>query len=234
MSEKEEEVEVMATVEQEIEPLVAGDHLTRDEFLRRWEAMPELKFAELIGGVVFMPSPLSVEHGEVDIYVAHWLAHYAMLTPGLKPASNVTCHMLKDAPQPDLYLRLPPELGGTARVKGKYLIGAPEFIAEICLTSASFDLYEKMDLYRIAGVKEYLTVLVNDQEVRWHRLVRKNYKIVPASREGTYRSEVFPGLWLDAPALLEGNMLKVIETLERGLQTPEHAAFVKHLSSRRS
>jgi len=44
----------MATVEREleIEPLVAGDRLTREEFLRRWEAIPELKKAELIGGGV--------------------------------------------------------------------------------------------------------------------------------------------------------------------------------------
>jgi Putative restriction endonuclease len=224
----------MATVEQEIEPLVAGDNLTQDEFLRRWEAMPQIKRAELIGGIVYMPSPLSSDHAEMEIRVCHWLGHYTMYTPGCRAGSNATWLMLEDSPQPDVHLRMGSSVGAKWKEKGENLEGAPEFITEICVTSAAYDLHQKLDLYRSAGVKEYVTVLVIDQEVRWHRLVRKNYKLVPASREGTYRSEVFPGLWLDAPALLEGNMLKVIETLERGLQTPEHAAFVKHLSSRRS
>jgi hypothetical protein len=223
----------MATVDHEVKPLAAGDHLTQKEFLRRWEALPDIKFAELIGGIVYIPSPLSIEHGEADLRVAYWLGHYAIFTPGLKPASNVTCQMLEDVPQPDLYLRLPPELGGASRVRGKYLIGAPELIAEICLTSASYDLHEKLDLYCAAGVKENLTVLLNDQEVRWHRLVGKKYKRM-TEHQGIYRSAVFPGLWLDSSALLEDNMLKVIETLERGLHTAEHTAFVKDLSSRKS
>src|SRR6516165_10737420 len=53
----------MSTVEQRVPPLLPGQRLTRDEFLRRWEAMPELKLAELVGGIVYMPSPLSLEHG---------------------------------------------------------------------------------------------------------------------------------------------------------------------------
>ena len=47
-----------------IEPLSPGDQLTRaEEFLRPiWEAHPEIKRAELLGGIVYMPSPLSVQH----------------------------------------------------------------------------------------------------------------------------------------------------------------------------
>lgn len=223
----------MTIVDHEVKPLAAGDNLSRDEFLRRCEAVPEIKFAELIGGIVYMPSPLSIEHGEADISVAYWLAHYAMFTPGLQVASNVTWRMLRDAPQPDLYLRLPAKRKGSSRSTGKYLTSAPEFIAEICLTSASYDLHQKLDLYQAAGVKEYLTVLLKDQEVRWHRLVGKKYKRM-REHQGIHRSVIFPGLWLDGLALLEGNMLKVIETLERGLHTPEHDTFVKDLASRRS
>jgi Uma2 family endonuclease len=141
--------------------------------------------------------------------------------------------MLQDSPQPDVHLRIVSGIEATSRRKGEYYEGAPEFIAEVCVTSASYDLHQKLDLYRAAAVKEYLAVLVNDQEVRWHRLVGKNYKLI-SERDGVYRSSAFPGLWLDAGALLEGNMLKVIETLERGLHSPEHTTFVKKLSSRRS
>jgi hypothetical protein len=49
------EIKTMAIIEQQIEPLHPGDYLCRDEFLRRWEAMPSLRKAELIGGIVYMP-----------------------------------------------------------------------------------------------------------------------------------------------------------------------------------
>src|ERR1700681_447927 len=117
----------MSTVEQEIPPLVRGDKLTRDEFLRRWEAMPKVKFAELIGGIVYMPSPLSRGHGVPDTRVACWLGTYAAFTPGCEAANNVTWLMREDSPQPDVYLRLLPEHGGQSRNAGPYAEGAPEF-----------------------------------------------------------------------------------------------------------
>jgi hypothetical protein len=40
--------------------LCAGDRLTRDEFERRYAALPHCKKAELIEGVVCMPSPVGV------------------------------------------------------------------------------------------------------------------------------------------------------------------------------
>jgi Uma2 family endonuclease len=46
--------------------LVTGERLTVEEFLRRWEDLPELKNAELIDGVVYVPSPVSLDHGRFD------------------------------------------------------------------------------------------------------------------------------------------------------------------------
>src|SRR5438094_2686498 len=136
----------MATVERGVEPLVAGDHLTRDEFLRRWEAMPHIKRAELIGGIVHMPSPLSADHGRVTFYITHWMAHYALNTPDCDGGGNATWLMLTDSPQPDVHLRISSGPDATSKEKGKYLEGAPEFIVEVCLSSASYDLHEKLDL----------------------------------------------------------------------------------------
>src|SRR5207247_2349221 len=100
----------MASVEQleQTEELRAGDNLTFDEFISRWEAMPKVKFAELIGGVVYMPSPLSVHHGDMDGLVGTWLGTYAASTPGFKSGHSATWHMEDDGPQPDNYLRLLP------------------------------------------------------------------------------------------------------------------------------
>ncbi len=91
----------MATVEETTPPLVEGQRLTREEFLRRWEAMPDLKRAELLGGVVYMPSPLSAAHGQSDGRILSLLGYYAMSTPGCNFIPNATWFLLEDAPQPD-------------------------------------------------------------------------------------------------------------------------------------
>lgn len=222
----------MSTVAQDLEPLIVGDKLTREEFIHRWEAMPQLKNAELIGGIVYMPSPLSADHSESDTRVIQWLAHYAMHTPGSKAGNNATWYMLRDAPQPDSYLRLLRECGGSSWVQEKFLHGAPELAAEVCLSSTSYDLNQKKELYRSAGVKEYLTVILNEEEVRWHRLVGEEYQLLPVSPEGVIQSVVFRGLWLDVKAMLEGNMLRVVEVLNQGLKSPEYQEFAAYLSSR--
>jgi hypothetical protein len=138
-------------VQQCVPPLVAGDKLTRAEFLRRWEAHPEIKLAELIGGIVFMPSPVSLEHGDIHLDVGGWLFTYKVATPGTAGGYNTTSLLLKDAPQSDLNLRILPEYGGTSRREGRYLGGRPELLVEVCASSASYDLHAKLRLYEAAG-----------------------------------------------------------------------------------
>ena len=118
-------------------------------------------------------------------------------------------------------------------MKGHYSAGAPELAAEVSLSSTAYDLHQKLELYQAAGVKEYLAVLLREQKVRWHRLVGNAYQLLPASKDGVIRSVVFPGLWLHAKALLAGDMKKVMEILDQGLRSPEHAAFVAQLEGRR-
>jgi len=224
----------MATVEQEVPPLVAGDFLSRDEFLRRWEAMPQLKRAELIQGVVYVPSPLSLDHGDTDLHVGTWIGVYEAATPGCRGSQNATWLMgRRDAPQPDKSLRVLPEYGGKSHVEGKYAAGSAEFLAEICISSTAYDLHQKLEVYERSGVQEYLTVLMQEREVRWHRLVNGAFELMPADPDGVYRSEVFPGLWLDAAALLAGDLAGVLAPLQHGLQTPEHSQFVARLAAQR-
>jgi hypothetical protein len=214
--------------------LVAGDKLTRAEFLRRWEAHPEIKNAELIGGVVYMPSPLSLEHADMDGDVGGWLWTYKVATPGTACGHNATSFILEDTPQPDVNLRIRPEYGGSSRVEGKYLAGVPELLTEICRSSASYDLHVKLDLYQAAGVPEYLAVLLFEKEVRWHVLVNGRYQLLPPDPDGLFRSRVFPGLWLDGAALLAGNMQQVLARLQEGLRSGEHEQFVAELARRKA
>ena len=54
-----------------------GDRMSRDEFIQRWEQIPELKHAELIEGVVYLGSPVSRRHGSHDTLLSAWLSYYA-------------------------------------------------------------------------------------------------------------------------------------------------------------
>jgi hypothetical protein len=229
------EVSVMAiAINERVPPLAAGDHLTRDEFLRRWEAHPEIKCAELIRGVVYMPSPVKLEHGSIESDVGIWLGNYRVATPGTDGGHNTTTFLLDDTPQPDLHLRILPEYGGSSWEDDGYLGGVPELLAEVCLSSAAYDLHVKYDLYEAARVPEYLAVLRYEREIRWHCLVDGKYQLPPPDADGIWRSRVFPGLWLDGEALLARNMAKVLKRLQEGIQSPAHREFVGHLADNKA
>lgn len=222
----------MAT-ELSIEPsLSTGDHLTRDEFLSIWEQLPDVKRAELIGGVVYMPSPLRKNHGNTDLRIAAWIGYYLAFTPGCEGGSNKTSLIGEDCPQPDDYLAILPECGGNSWGE-KYVEGSPELIAEVSLSSVSIDLHEKYDLYERERIQEYLVVIVKRNEIRWHRLVKGKYKLITPDAHGIYRSVVFPGLWLDNKALFAHDMAKVIGTLQKGIDSDEHQRFVADLERRK-
>src|SRR5215472_17448257 len=150
----------MSTTEQTLQPLVNGDRMSRDEFLRRWDALPHLQFAELLEGVVYVPPPLIYSHGAPDAGVTAWLVPYTAFTPGCRASSNVAYLMREDAPQPDCSQRIFPEFGGQSGMERGLGSGAPELIVEVVLSSIARDLGPKLRLYRAAGVLEYITVSV--------------------------------------------------------------------------
>jgi len=221
----------MATVEQEIPLLEEGQRLTRAEFLRRWEAMPDLKRAELIHGVVHVPSPVSRAHAQVVFEVAGWLGGYKGATPGVGGGSEMTWLMHDEqTPQPDLSLFIYPSHGGQSSEAGIYAGGAPELLAEVALSSVPRDLGDKLEVYRASGVQEYLVVLVELREIRYHRLVNGQYDVGAADDKGIWCSEIFPGLWLDEAALFALNTTRIHEVLRQGLATDTHAAFVQRMA----
>lgn len=226
-------VEQGAAVDFAPEGLANGDNLSREEFMRIWEQLPNLKKAELIEGVVYMPSPLKMNHGLSDNRIAYWLTTYSLATPFTQCAGNVTWHMLKSAPQPDQFLRLLPEGGGQSQVKGDYPAGAPELAIEVTDSTASYDLHQKRKLYQEAGVQEYLVVVLRKPEIRWHKLVANEYQLLAPDSGGVMRSGVFPGLWLHGTAFLKSDMIAVMATLQEGLRSAEHAEFVKMLEARK-
>ncbi len=215
-----------------IPPLETGDRLTRPEFERRYAAMPHVKKAELIEGVVYMPSPVSYEHAAPHFNLIGWLSQYLAATPGIAGGDNGTVRLdLDNEPQPDAFLRILAEHGGQARVdQDGYISGAPELVAEVARSSVSIDLHAKLNAYRRNGVREYLVWRVEDRTIDWLVLREGRYESLLPSADGLHRSEVLPGLWLDATALLRGDLMVVFQAVERGLDSPEHAAFVSRLS----
>src|SRR5262245_1101 len=131
-----------------IPPLVAHDRLSRDEFERRYAAMPDNVRAELLNGAVFVRQPARhVYHGRPQSFLGAWLTYYAELTPGVDLGDNSSLRLSDaDEPQPDLLLRVPAERGGSSALDGEgYLTGAPELVVEIAASSASYDLHDKLD-----------------------------------------------------------------------------------------
>jgi Uma2 family endonuclease len=230
-------VDKSATEEQitTVLPLESGDRLTRAEFERRYGAMPHLKKAELIEGVVYVPSPVrSVSHAQPHGRMITWLGVYAAATPGVQLNDNATVRLdLDNEPQPDALLRLDERLGGQSRLSpDDYIEGGPEFIAEIAASSAAYDVHDKLRAYRRNQVQEYLVWQVHEHRVDWWHLQAGAYVLLPADARGVIRSVVLPGLWLAVPALLDGNLAEVLAVLQAGLAAPEHHAFVTQLLTR--
>jgi Uma2 family endonuclease len=207
-----------------------GDRMTQKEFHAIYEQMPEDFRAELIGGIVYVASPLKRRHGKNHYRLTFVFNLYESRTPGIEGSDNTTVILGEDdEPQPDLYLRILPECGGqSATSDNDYVLGAPELTAEVAHSSHAIDLHSKRDSYARNGVLEYIVVCVREGLVRWFDL--QSGEEFTADAEGVLRSRIFPGLWLHGPALLARNYPQLTAALERGLATPEHAAFVAKLA----
>ncbi len=222
----------MSSLDITVKPLLDGERMSREEFLGRWDLLPDLKLAELIRGGVHVPSPLSATHGDWDSLADYWLTHYAVNTPGCRASHNASVLMLDDVPQPDVCLRILPEYGGRSGQKGPLVAGSVDLVVEITVTTADYDLGEKLRLYEEAGVREYI-VVEPGARVTWHNLIDSRYAAHPPDADGILRSTVFPGLWLDPAALLAGDGPRILGVLNRGLAGEEHGAFIARLESQR-
>lgn len=182
-----------------------GDRLSRDEFERRFTLRSDIKKAELIRGVVYVPSPARfTSHAEPAFIMAGWLDRYVERTPGTRAADGPTVRMSADSePMPDLVLFFTGSGGVTISEDG-YLEGAPELVIEVAASSASYDLHDKKLVYRDAGVREYLVWRTLDAAVDWWVLDSGEYRPIEPDAAGRIASRVFPGLRLNVPALLEG------------------------------
>ena len=194
-----------------IAPLENGDRLSRAEFERRYAAMPETCKAELIEGIVCMSAAALrfKSHGQPHSFLNAWLATYQVFTDFTMVADAPTVRLdAINEPQPDLALVIDSSYGGQTQLsEDDYLEGAPELLAEIAASTVSIDLGAKKTSYERNG--KYVDLLADD--------------------DGITQSEVFPGLWLDRSALIQGDMKQVLAILQTGISSQAHDEFVTRL-----
>jgi Uma2 family endonuclease len=211
-------------------PLENGDRLTREEFERRYAAMPDGVKAELIEGIVYMASAAvrARHHGNPHALLITWLGVYYAATPGTYIANKTTVRLdLENEPQPDIVLCLDAAAGGQSRIsEDDYIEGAPELVVEIAASSASYDLHAKLNMYRCNGVREYLVWQMYENEFLWYRLEAGRYVAAVPDEQGLIGSQVFPGLVLDVPALLARDLATVLAQLQRAIGSRSHQEFV--------
>jgi Uma2 family endonuclease len=220
---------------EQLPPLESGDRLTRTEFERRYEAMPHLKKAELINGVVYVGSPVRVAgHARPHAYIITIIGNYILATPGTEIADNGSVRIDEDdnEPQPDVFLWIDAPGKGQARIDDDdYLVGAPELVIEIAASSASYDLHDKLEMYRYSGVREYGVWRTYQRKFDWFRLDGDKFRQIAPDEKDIITSTAFPGLWLNVKALLAGDLPAVMADLQAGLQSDEHRQFVEWLAS---
>jgi Uma2 family endonuclease len=198
---------------------------------RIYEQTPEGFQAELIGGIVYVASPLNWRHSTNHLPLGSLLFAYKGNTPGVESGDNATILLGEEGePQPDLYLRILREFGGQSwMTKEEYVAGPAELLAEIAHSSRAIDLHAKRDDYARYGVLEYLVVCLRERQLRWFDL-RADRELL-RDADGIIRIHTFPGLWIHGEALLANDYRLLVATLEQGLATPEHAAFVRRLAA---
>ncbi len=213
-----------------------GEHLDQETFHARYAAMPRGIKAELIGGRVYIvASPLHPLHGVHHSRIMGWLEVYLANTPGTNVFDNTSAILGEDSePQPDGCLFILPENGGQTRFDADgWLIGIPELIVEVASSSESYDLHEKRGDYERYGVREYVVYAARQERIYWWVRRGDRYEELQPGADGIYRSEIFPGFWLDAAALVQADGAKMHEILRQGLATKEHSAFVAMLAKAR-
>ncbi len=217
-----------------VPPFQSGDEMDQPTFHALYETAPSGFRAELVGGIVYMPSPVSRPHAAPHGILSTWLGVYCSETDGTEFLPDATMIMSNDdEPQPDLSLIVSPDIGGQTSVSAKqYLVGAPELAIEVAHSTASTDLHSKKRSYERYGVRDYIVVVTKSQTVYWFTRRGAKFAALAADRYGIFKSRVFPGLWLDPSALFERSPKRLLATLRLGLATSEHARFAAKLQAK--
>jgi Uma2 family endonuclease len=190
-----------------------GAVMTREEFHAIYSQCEDLHRVELIEGVVYLPSPISLrQHGHPLMRISRWLDQYADRSPSLMAATPSTVFLDdRNEPEPDAMLIV--DTPGATDEDG-HVLKVPELIVEVAASSRSRDLHQKKRAYERAGVREYIVWRTRDRALDWFELgTDGRYFVRTPDERGLIESTQFPGLILDVPALLRQDKRSVLAAL---------------------
>lgn len=216
-----------------VPPFHNGDTMDQKTFHALYETTPPGFKAELIGGAVYMPSPVSRNHSKPHSLLFKLLTTYEDDTDGVEALIEITTILSATSePQPDIALFVTPEAGGVRFSDKGYLLDPPHLVVEIANSSAAIDLHAKKRDYDINGVREYVVVVVPTKTVHWFVRGKSGFKEMKPDAAGMLKSKVFPGLWLLPDAAFDRRATRLLATLRLGLASPEHAKFAAKLTAK--
>lgn len=143
-----------------------GDCMTQEDFHSLYQQQPDGFKAELVDGTVFVSEPLGEPHSVNHLRLGSIIDAYASSTSGVHAGIEPTVILSKkDEVQPDLVMRVLPDFGGNTtdvwfrrgkKMRGPYIKGAPELVAEVAYSSRAIDLNLKKQRYEAGGIREYI------------------------------------------------------------------------------
>ena len=197
--------------------LAPGDRMSGEEF------------AEFIDGV-HMPSPLSGRHSTWRIAAILLPGRSARKTRVCEALSEPACPMLDGSSQPDCLMYILPKHGGLMKVNYRDLLtGRPELATEIRVSSRPYELRPKLDHYPRSGVPDHLTILVEEEPFEWRVLSRGSYRLMKPAENGSFRTNIFSGPWIDEAAFWREDADRLEVVLDQGLASAEHSRFLETL-----
>ncbi|MGE3074927.1 MAG: Uma2 family endonuclease [Dehalococcoidia bacterium] len=201
----------MSTAKRLAPELENGAVMTREEFHEAYADCEGLRRAELVEGVVFMPSPVRYEsHDKPAALIRGWLFSYSLKHPETETGGEASLLLGQSEVQPDAFLM---RTGSVPSDEDGYLTGAPQLVVEIAASSKSRDLHSKMDIYRRHGVAEYIVWRTVEGAIDWFRSVDGQFQRVQPDKVGVIESAIFPGLRLSIPRALAMDSPGLVELL---------------------
>ena len=193
-------------------PLESGDRLAREEFHRRYTLRPDIHKAELIDGVVYVTRRVRFAHGETHGVLMGCLGVYSAYHPDVHVYGPVTIFLDdRNEVQPDVSLAREQSLASRLwETEDGFFAGVPDLIGEVAESDAAYDLHDKLESYRRAGVPEYIVWSIFENDIRWLILRDGQYVPLEPDEHGIIESAHFPGLRLNVPAMLSGNRAAVL------------------------
>ncbi len=192
--------------------LIVATGVSEAEYMERYAA----DFCEYVEGVVIRMMPVTLQHDDITRYLRLLLDTYFALRPiGRALAAPYVMKASAEARrrEPDLQIILKTNSG---QVTDTAMLGPADICIEVVSEgSEELDYGTKFVEYERAGVKEYRLL---DSVRRDHRFYRLNeqriYIAQPLASDGTYTTQLLPGLKIDVDRLWQMPLPDPIQTVQ--------------------